>query len=973
MLGKNLDFNKDLEAEEISPGFVVDLKQIAREKKDKKEKENNFSKRFVAFWQQRLAVLPRRRSPLARDCGEAGLPVFPANLSSPPSPSPSPERGANTERLPLSLLHPFLLTKRKGLGDRGILGEGQGETGGGDNLRRLAIFNFFQLLGYLVLKTAKTIYRLCYVIGWLAIFFVRFFWLLYLKIVGWGVNLVWDRGIGLAQATKIKIQKYIFCHFNSEYSRGRNPLYAKAAPRKYYKKVYFINIYKRFLAAFRNDKLKIQNSKLKLIINPESFFSAAKKAIKEPIKALENFDPKELKKFLPTPSFEAGRSALAFTAIIMVLILPFAAASFYKSLDLENIKGRVLGVSETAVNNIFAAGSSAKGLDFKNASADFSLASSNFLAAQNKLNEINDLIFSFASIMPSEKLKLVSESKKFLAAGEDASNLGNDFSLALNSLLTGIKNHGDISQVADEIKLNLQKADQDAEALGNEIEGINKNNLPPDYQDKFALLLDKTKMLDASLKEFVSLIDQIKTFWGEDMDKRYLLVFQNNAEMRGSGGFVGSFAIIDFAKGKIKNIEVPQGGTYDTTIGLRENIVSPAPLQLLGTHWRMWDANWWPDWPKSASKLAWFYEKSGGSTVDGVISFTPLVMEKILAAIGPIQMGDDYNGLEINADNFWSATQAITEEKVTGEKTPKKIIGDLMNKIIAELPSRLNKDVITKLLQTANEMAEQKQVMFYFSDAGVEKTAVDLGMGGEMKNNGSDYLMVANTNVGGGKSDRMIRESIQHEATVGNDGSIINTVKIFREHTGEKNQKYVGEQNVDWMRIYVPQGSELLEASGFKSPSSSLFKTLETGEDWQKDKDLSAEEATTQMGAGGTKIYQEGDYTVFGNWSMVKPGETGIIYLRYRLPFKITLSYPENTFLNQVKDKFGMLESSSTPYSLLVQKQPGSIGSKLTSTLKLPANMNIVWHYPADLKTSEKNWEADTDLSVDRYFGVLIK
>ena len=111
----------------------------------------------------------------------------------------------------------------------------------------------------------------------------------------------------------------------------------------------------------------------------------------------------------------------------------------------------------------------------------------------------------------------------------------------------------------------------------------------------------------------------------------------------------------------------------------------------------------------------WFYEKSGGPTVDGVISFTPSVIEKLLTVTGPIDMTKDY-GLVITADNFWQQVELTAERDniiknnpaavaslPAGEKNkPKKIIGDLMVKIMEGLPQKLDKDNLIKLLSISD-------------------------------------------------------------------------------------------------------------------------------------------------------------------------------------------------------------------------------------------------------------------------------
>ena len=66
--------------------------------------------------------------------------------------------------------------------------------------------------------------------------------------------------------------------------------------------------------------------------------------------------------------------------------------------------------------------------------------------------------------------------------------------------------------------------------------------------------------------------------------------------------------------------------------------------------WTMHDANWFPNFPTSAEKVSWFYEKTGGRTVDGVIAITPELLRDLLAITGPIDM-PEYDKT-INADNF---------------------------------------------------------------------------------------------------------------------------------------------------------------------------------------------------------------------------------------------------------------------------------------------------------------------------------
>ncbi|MFH0923555.1 MAG: DUF4012 domain-containing protein [Candidatus Falkowbacteria bacterium] len=696
-----------------------------------------------------------------------------------------------------------------------------------------------------------------------------------------------------------------------------------------------------------------------------------------------------------TPFVRGLRPILYFAAILFILILPFKAFVYYKSLSIADLRGKVVGASGIAISELFQAGKTASELDFNQASASFSSAGNNFLTAQNELNEISGFLFVLAGLAPNDKLKLASCAKDILAAGETASNLGMSLSMAMESLISGD------DDILDEFEKNALQAIGYAHELGGILKKIDAENLPKEYQDQFLLMQEKLEFLEEALNGFSGLISNIKIFAGADQDKRYLLVFQNNTEIRASGGFIGSYALVDFQNGKIKNIEAPGGGSYDTEAGLYARVAAPKPLHLVNPLWHFWDANWWPDWPKSAKKIMWFYEKSDGPTVDGVISFTPTVIEGILEAIGPIDMTEKY-GVVISAENFWLTVQSIAEEKFTltpnpsptpavagewsldiqppisnrnereiGCEGPKKIIGDLLEAILEELPNRLDKENIVKLIKVLEKSLSEKHVLLYFTNNELREKVEEYGWDGKIKQSAKDYLAVINTNIAGGKSDKKIRETISHQAEVMEDGSIINTVTIKREHTGVKNEPFSGVRNVNWMRVYVPLGSELMEARGFEQPDDIYFENPDSG--WLQDPDLYREEIAAQIHLpSNTKIYEESWKTVFANWTMVDPGQTDIVYFKYKLPFKLEKK-DDNNIIEKIKNYFSASQEPLYPYSILIQKQSGSLGSFINSSLMLDDNFKIVWKYPEELSADSNGWEINDDLSTDKYWAVMME
>ncbi len=698
------------------------------------------------------------------------------------------------------------------------------------------------------------------------------------------------------------------------------------------------------------------------------------------------------------------RSILSFVLVLIFIIIPIKLLAYFEILDFKNLETKVLNSSKMAFNNLVSAADSVSTMNFQEASTEFSQAGNGFLQAQEDLSVISDSLLFLASLSGDPKMKLAAESKRFLAAGALSSSLGKNLVLATDSLFN--QQPDNFLGALDGFIKYGRLAVKDANDLDEVISKINPDNLPEEYRAKFLTLASQTKSLSTNLDNFVSAADKMREVFGLSKDKRYLLIFQNNSELRASGGFLGSYALLDLSGGKIKNLEVPGGGSYDTEGGMSVKVKAPRPLWLVNPLWHFWDANWWPNWVRTSQNLMWFYEKSGGPTVDGVISVTPTVVERLLEITGPIDLTEDY-GLVIDSNNFWETVQTVVEHKNL-EKTnpgaaadfkeasgfkestttidvsvpleqgldknvdnkPKKIIGDLMAKILETLPQKLNRDSLVKIISAFEDSLAEKQVMFYFTDPALESEVSARNYGGEIKNAPRDYLLVVNTNIAGQKSDRKMTEKIEQLSQVSPSGKIINQVKITRTHSGQKNEILTGVRNVNWLRVYVPAGSRLLSASGFQVPDAVYFE--EPDSSWESSKLLANEEAAVTDPASGAKIYQEDGKTVFAGWVMVDPGQTVEINLSYELPFNFFEAAPDNGFLNRLNNLLNPDSKNLWSYSLLVQKQPGAAASEFHSRLDIAEPVEVFWKHPDNLSWSN-GWEIFDEINADKYFSVLLK
>jgi hypothetical protein len=827
------------------------------------------------------------------------------------------------------------------------------------SLRKLFIVAFILFIAGLIYKILKAVYIFCDKIGWITAYVARLFYFTF-------------------KALLVLLLK-IFLPFIIIYTKYKNNKYQPEG----------ITL-SGMTVEYGNPEIvgRPLFGGLKTISFKEIFsLNRAVSAVKE-----------TSKKALPKPRKTFIRPALFFSGFLFIAILPFKGVSLYNELD--TLKGKVLGVSEAAVSEMAMGAEAANKFDFTMAGKSFERAGSNFISAQKEIEEVSHIL-SVLSLIPSKSIKAASDAADILEAGKLSAELGVHLSAVMDGVAAEDKS---IEKIVNGFYFHGQAMNDIALRLEMVVSRIDPGNLPDEHGAKFEALAEKSVLLLGSLKELVDMVEKIRIFLGFENDKRYLLVFQNNAEIRGGGGFAGSYALVDFSGGKIKNLEVPAGGSYDTEGGLIEKIISPKPLWILNPRWFFWDANWWPDWTKSAEKLSWFYEKSGGPTIDGVIGVTPNIIEDVLGIVGSIEMNE--YGTQINSENFRDITQALSElkplaqdeiiglnekieasdavaenipeeelekykEEWTENNKPKKIIGDLLGRLMEEVPKRLDKNVFLSLLGAVSDNIREKQILFYFKDEVLKEKAAQLDWDGRMKESLQDYLMVVHSNIGGHKSDLKIEDEIIHSIDIGSDGTVIDTVKIIRRHTAPKGELFTGENNVDWLRVYVPQGAKLLDAGGFTFPPKGAYKYPES--DWKKDPDIHASEQSERSHESGALIFNELGKTVFAGWVQTKPETVSEAYFKYELPFKVKSEEAKEGISGLISDLFNFGQKPLMPYSILIQKQPGSKGALLTSDLRVYGGQKINWSYPDSLSATSNAWQYKGVAEKDIFFAAVME
>lgn len=648
----------------------------------------------------------------------------------------------------------------------------------------------------------------------------------------------------------------------------------------------------------------------------------------------------------------------AYMAVSLVLFVFLSSGAFSLVDKGMKLKGQVLGVSQDGFMSLNDAATNIKDRRFNQSATDFESAAQSFEDASKSFDEWSTTIVDVSQFFPV--ISKLSSGKNAMEAGKHLALAGKSINGALSVLAT-VKNPldatGNVSllEVFQTTEKSISQTKDELILAQDALDKVKVDDLPEDKREKFVKVKTQLPNMIVMMNNFSDSNQILSDLLGGNGPRKYLFLFQNNHEMRATGGFIGSYGLMDIANGRIRNFFVD--GIFNPDGQFKENIVPPKPIQKMSAAWSLHDSNWFPDFPTSAEKAISFYEKTGGPTVDGVITLTPTVMQKLLRVTGPVYMAD-YNKT-LTADNFIEEVQQ--EVEVDYDKTknkPKQILAELAPILLDKLFNVTDAKQAIATAQAFESGLGEKHILLYSRNADVEKIIDDAGWSGKILESQGDYLSVINTNINGYKTDGVVDESIDHKASIQNDGSVIDTVTVTRKHNGGHTDKdWWNRVNADYMRVYVPQGSKLISAEG------QTHEVVDAPLDYDKlgfrhDKEIDQQESSITVDPStGTQMYDDDGKTVFANWVYVSPQETVTITYSYLLPFKVQPDL-------QSKEGFDS-------YSLTLQKQSGSVGSKLNASVEFPSSMRSVWQSSDNLLPYYGGLRFESDLTRDRFVGVV--
>ncbi len=380
---------------------------------------------------------------------------------------------------------------------------------------------------------------------------------------------------------------------------------------------------------------------------------------------------------------------------------------------------------------------------------------------------------------------------------------------------------------------------------------------------------------------------------GKDRPVNYLAMIQNADELRPTGGFISSVGLLTFDKGKLSLSKFQDSYAVDNPK------IEPGPppealtRYMQARYFLLRDANWWADFPTSARQVTTLYQQNQNQVVDGVFAIDSQAVAYIFEALGPLDL--TAYGEVLTAQNFEERLRYYylppgVEKSDDWWLKRKEFTGIVLSGLLNRLNNGGAKDYL-RLASWLGRAMQEKHLQIYFNQPDLEAQLTKRSLDGAQLDPQSDYLMTVDTNVGFNKVNFNLDKTLHYQVSSGgNGGTLFASLTItysnragVREGTAAGECVKVAKYDSDYLsmtngcywnylRVYVPAGSQLRQSSGFPAESQPV-------------------------------TFSENNKTVFAGQLIVPPGKSLTLTFDYTLPNRL---------------------SNLADYKITVQKQAGT-------------------------------------------------
>lgn len=459
--------------------------------------------------------------------------------------------------------------------------------------------------------------------------------------------------------------------------------------------------------------------------------------------------------------------------------------------------------------------------------------------------------------------------------------------------------------------------------------------------------LGLTQKIDNLAQIVSSTIDFWPDMLGFNGSKKYLILFQNNMELRPGGGFIGSYAVLNLNKGRIAGFKIFD--VYDADGQLKGHVEPPYPIRryLPSINWYLRDSNFNVDFSKGAVASAVFLNSEMQQAVDGVVGVDLSFVKNLLTVTGPVEV-TDYNQT-VNADNFFQIAQSHAEDNFFPGSTQKK---DFLSAFYNALQNKISQEKDLSYLNLAEVLVnsiKDKHVLFAFNNAGEQATfAVNDWSSSLIQDSPTDNTSVADfigineANLGGNKINYFIARSLLQKAEIRSDGTINESLAVAFKNSAPQSLGDKGAYK-NYLRFILPQNATITGIQ-INGQTQKIIPAI-------TDPTIYEKKGFVPPSGLEVQTDEQSGKTIYGFLVIIPAQALETINIQYSLAQKVSFS------------------SGSVSYQLKVFKQPGIDFLPYGLTLTFPQNFKVI-SKDSDITVNNQSAVLSTQIEEDRTISI---
>lgn len=281
-------------------------------------------------------------------------------------------------------------------------------------------------------------------------------------------------------------------------------------------------------------------------------------------------------------------------------------------------------------------------------------------------------------------------------------------------------------------------ADEAVQLTAEQLDAIDTSTLLGFVAEPVETLRDQVADVAVTTATASRAAQLVPAMMGADGPRNYLVLVQNNAEQRSTGGIPGSVLHLRAEDGTVTVVTERSGSSL---AGLAEPVLplTEAELALYGTllGTDMRDVTFTPDYPRTGALAKAIWEREVGDTIDGVLSVDPVALGLVLDATGPVQLSD---GSTISGDD---AAQRLLNQVYLDLEDPKdqdEYFTDTSRSVFAAVVG--GQGDAPAVMDALAEAARQGRFMVWSADEAEQELLAPTVLGGALRGVADDSAVI---------------------------------------------------------------------------------------------------------------------------------------------------------------------------------------------------------------------------------------